>query len=211
MFGPAAAQRVPLFAPPGLTWNDGAMSSPDTIESQDVMPAEPSLAIQPEAAPYPLHVEGLRGVDPLLTRARWIAQIPGHIMVLALLAGAITLWAVLGWWWPTLIAAVFVIMRATTVILTPRRVRALGYLERDEDLVIARGIMFRTINTVPFGRVQSVDISQGPVERRYGLARLTVSTAGSAAAGSLHGLPKAEAERLRVLLTERGIDLMAAL
>ncbi len=87
-----------------------------------------------------------------------------------------------------------------------------GYLDGEEELVIASGgILFRSIVTVPYGRIQSVTIDEGPIQRRYGLASLTLSTASDTGTESLSGLPREEAERLRELLTERGIERMAAL
>lgn len=50
----------------------------------------------------------------------------------------------------------------------------------DEDgLEIARGVWWRSITHVPRSRVQHTDVSQGPLERRYGLGTLVVHTAGT--------------------------------
>src|SRR5699024_5771881 len=78
-------------------------------------------------------------------------------------------------------------------------------------LTIASGILFREVSTIPYGRIQSAKIDEGPVDRRYGLAKLTMSTAAAGCTVTLPGLPKEEAERLRRLVTERGIEKMAAL
>ena len=67
------------------------------------------------------------------------------------------------------------------------------------------------MKTIPYGRVQSVKIDEGPVDRKYGLAKLSASTAGEGGPVLLPGLPRDEAERLRTLLAERGIEIMAAL
>jgi membrane protein YdbS with pleckstrin-like domain len=65
-------------------------------------------------------------------------------------------------------------------------------------LVIHRGVLWRRQVTVPRSRVQHTDVSQGPLQRRYGLATLTVHTAGSEDASvELSGLAHAEALRLR--------------
>ncbi|GAA1320988.1 PH domain-containing protein [Brachybacterium rhamnosum] len=158
-----------------------------------------------------LGVDGLRPVSPSLVPARYLAAIPGYVIALALAVGAVVLAAVTSWWWIAAVAVVPLAVIVQSLLLTPRRVRAIGYLDGEQELVIARGIMFRTISTVPYGRVQSVTIGEGPIERRYGLATLELTTGASDEAPSLPGLPRDEAERLRALLAERGVDRMAAL
>ena len=51
-------------------------------------------------------------------------------------------------------------------------------LDRD-GLQIARGVYWRSVTLVPRTRVQHTDVSQGPIERRYGLGTLIVYTAGT--------------------------------
>jgi membrane protein YdbS with pleckstrin-like domain len=53
------------------------------------------------------------------------------------------------------------------------------YLVDDERIEIRRGVYFRVVITVPRTRVQHTDVSQGPVERRFGLGTLVVYTAGT--------------------------------
>jgi membrane protein YdbS with pleckstrin-like domain len=48
-----------------------------------------------------------------------------------------------------------------------------------DGLQIAHGVLWRTVTHVPRSRVQHTDVSQGPVERRYGLGTLVVYTAGT--------------------------------
>lgn len=155
--------------------------------------------------------EGLRPVSEKLIRARYLAGSIGYALAVAAVAGCAVLWSLLGWWWSIFPALVVVGIALQSLLLTPRRVRALGYLDREEDLVVASGVLFRTVTTVPFGRVQAVEVHEGPIERSLGLATLSVSTASDAADASIPGLPRAEAERLRELLTRRGVELMAAL
>jgi uncharacterized protein len=67
------------------------------------------------------------------------------------------------------------------------------YLVDDQRIEIRRGVYFRVVISVPRSRVQHTDVSQGPVERRYGLGTLVVYTAGTdhamvALSGLEHGL-----------------------
>jgi membrane protein YdbS with pleckstrin-like domain len=98
-----------------------------------------------------------------------------------------------GWMLGVAIAALFVL----TLALTPRRVRSIGYQLRDDDLLFRRGIMFQRFVAVPYGRMQLVDISRGPIARAFGLAELKFVTAAASSGVLIPGLPLAEAEQLR--------------
>ncbi len=78
------------------------------------------------------------------------------------------------------------------------------YLERDDDLLISRGVLWRKLTVVPYGRMQLVEVTSGPLERKFGLARLQLHTAAAATDATVPGLGPAEAERLRDRLTELG-------
>lgn len=75
---------------------------------------------------------------------------------------------------PVLLAAAFLIIRVPL-----RRYQARGYRLAEERLQVVRGVIFRSDTVVPFGRVQHIDVHQGPIERHYGIATLTVHTAGT--------------------------------
>lgn len=79
---------------------------------------------------------------------------------------------------------------------------------REDDLLIGRGVLFRSVTSIPLPRVQHVDLRQGPIEQSLGLARLAIYTAsGSGADGVLPGLALADAEALRDrLVVVRGDD-----
>ncbi|MBN9611865.1 MAG: PH domain-containing protein [Actinobacteria bacterium] len=83
-----------------------------------------------------------------------------------------------------------------------RRVRAIGYVLREDDLLFRRGIMFERVVAVPYGRLQLVDVTRGPLLRVLGLATLKFVTASAATGINLPGLPVAEAEQLRDRLVE---------
>jgi len=52
------------------------------------------------------------------------------------------------------------------------------YLLRDHDLSYRSGLLIKTIVTVPFSRIQHIEIDQGFLSRFFGLASLSVFTAG---------------------------------
>ena len=88
--------------------------------------------------------------------------------------------------------------------LLQRRVGAWGYLEREDDLLIRRGVMVRRLSVVPYGRMQFVDVTAGPVERSFGLATVRLHTAAAATDARIPGLDAAEAARLRDQLASLG-------
>jgi membrane protein YdbS with pleckstrin-like domain len=94
---------------------------------------------------------------------------------------------------PVLLAALYLIIRAPL-----RRYHARGYQMGEDRLRVVRGLIFRSDTVVPFGRVQHIDVHQGPVERLYGLGTLVVHTAGNHNASvSLPGLAHADAMAMR--------------
>ncbi|MFC7465303.1 PH domain-containing protein [Brachybacterium sp. GCM10030252] len=207
--GPGTAPASPAPAAHG----GRAAVSPD-VPAEPAIPAGPASADRPAIPDEPdglLGAGALRPVSEKLIRARYVAGIVGYVIWLLMIAAAIVGTVLTGWWWIAALGVAPLILLLQSLILTPRRVRAIGYLDAEEDLTIAAGVMFRSVQTIPYGRVQSVKIDEGPVDRRYGLAKLTVTTAAGASSVTLPGLPKEEAERLRELLTDRGIENMAAL
>lgn len=101
-------------------------------------------------------------------------------------------------------AAVVVAAAVVAAVTMQRRVRAWGYAEREDDLLVRRGLWFRRLSVVPYGRMQFVDMTAGPFERVFGLATVRMHTAAAASDARIPGLPVPEAERLRDQLTALG-------
>ncbi|NNN32212.1 PH domain-containing protein [Streptomyces sp. S3(2020)] len=78
------------------------------------------------------------------------------------------------------------------------------YAERADDLLISKGVLWREETIVPYGRMQLVEVTSGPVERHFGLSSVQLHTAAAATDATIPGLDPAEAERLRDRLTELG-------
>jgi membrane protein YdbS with pleckstrin-like domain len=84
------------------------------------------------------------------------------------------------------------------------RFRAWRYQERHEDLVVGRGVMVRRLSVVPYGRMQFVEVTAGPVERLFKLSTVKLHTAAAASDARIPGLERDESARLRDRLTELG-------
>ena len=85
------------------------------------------------------------------------------------------------------------------------RYRHIRYRLDDHGVTIRRGVVWRTVTSVPTSRVQHTDVSRGPVERYFDLATLVIHTAGTRDASvALSGLGHREAVALRDRLIEAG-------
>jgi membrane protein YdbS with pleckstrin-like domain len=85
-----------------------------------------------------------------------------------------------------------------------RRLAAWGYAERDDDLLVRRGVMLKRLSVVPYGRMQFVDVTAGPIERAFGLMTVRMHTAAAATDARIPGLLPDDATRLRDQLARLG-------
>ena len=84
------------------------------------------------------------------------------------------------------------------------RYRSWGYAEREDDLIVRRGLMFRRTSVVPYGRMQFIDVTAGPVDRMFGMATVQLHTAAAATDARIPGLLRADADLLRDRLASVG-------
>jgi uncharacterized protein len=104
----------------------------------------------------------------------------GLVPLLVLLAG---LWLVLG---------------------AGRRWRHWGYAFTGGELHVARGWLTRVHTIVPVLRVQHIDVTQGPIERMFGVSQLVLHTAGTDnSMVALPGIARATAEEIRDAIRAR--------
>jgi len=85
-----------------------------------------------------------------------------------------------------------------------RRVMSWGYAERNDDLMVRRGVLIRRLSVIPYGRMQFIDVTAGPVERALGLATLRMHTAAAASDARIPGLASDAAAALRDQLAALG-------
>ena len=99
---------------------------------------------------------------------------------------------------------VVVIAGALSSWFVRNRYRAWRYQERHEDLIVARGVMVQRLSVVPYGRMQFVEVTAGPIERLFKLSTVKLHTAAAASDARIPGLENSESARLRDRLTELG-------
>lgn len=134
-------------------------------------------------------------VSPKYAIADLIANLILDVIVIGVL---IVTFINVGWeWWNIAIVVAVAVVLLVSAALAFRRVRAIGYMLREDDLVFRRGIMFERIIAVPYGRLQLVDVTRGPLLRALGLATLKFITAAPSTGVQLPGLNVEDAEELR--------------
>ena len=93
----------------------------------------------------------------------------------------------LAWWWP------------------PISYRHLRFGVDETGIAIESGVLWRSRVALPRVRIQHTDVSQGPLERRYGIGTLKMYTAGSRHTKiELPGLRHEDAIALRDALLAEG-------
>jgi len=103
-----------------------------------------------------------------------------------------------------LVAGLALVLPGAVVLLmalfwAPRRYRLTGYCLRQYDLHLRTGALWRCTTSVTLNRIQHLEVSQGPLERLLGIARLLVYTAGGSGQDlAIPGLAKARADQLRL-------------
>ena len=147
-------------------------------------------------------------VSPRLATVRRIGLLVLWVPLGALLV--VLLWLVDAWL-GALAAVVALLGLAWAWAVVGRTVRSWGYAERADDLLVTRGVLRRQLVVVPYGRMQFVDVTAGPLDRRFGLATVQLHTAAAATDASIPGLVPTEAARLRDRLAARGEATAAGL
>lgn len=139
--------------------------------------------------------EPLTRLDPAF---RTMLRVKGVLVLLPLLvAGVVLVFAQdVPLWVPGI--GLLVLALLLVLYLPLRRWQARGYHMGADRLRVVRGVMFHADTVVPFSRVQHLDVEQGPMERLFGIARLTLHTAGTHNASvNLPGLAHHDAVAMR--------------
>jgi membrane protein YdbS with pleckstrin-like domain len=152
----------------------------------------------------------MESLEPLAPAARWLFHLQALARLVLFWLPAVTFGVVLGaLFWDAVPSIVlggsFLFVQFVLALWWPYLTwQRWGWALSDEELVIARGVLFRSLTAIPVGRVQHVDVRQGPIEQALGLARVIVHTAsGLGGDGIVPGLEAADAEALRDRLVAR--------
>ncbi|MCF0096076.1 hypothetical protein B0E54_04940 [Micromonospora sp. MH99] len=200
---------LPPSALPPSGGHDAGPLPPD-LPSPGLLPPGPDSLTHPgpqssgrgPLEPWPDSVQW----QPISTNLIWVELIRLAVVVAIGLAVTAIGWALSGHWLFGLALALVVVLGAWRATAIVRAVRAWGYAERDDDLLVRHGLLVRRLSIVPYSRMQFVDVSAGPLERAFDLATVQLHTAAAASDARVPGLRPAEASRLRDRLTALGED-----
>ena len=219
-FAPPAAPSEEFAAPAAATRREHAAAVADAVpvaDSVDAAAAPPAAAAPeprgadpvvdlPEPGTFSRLVEPRNdarltiepGVWHQVSRKYVVEQlIVSGVLLLIVVAAMLVVALPLGQAWAWIPGGILSVIMLWSMAITSRQSRAIGYRLREDDLVFRRGILWQRIVAVPYGRMQLVDISHGPLDRGFGLAQLKLVTAAAATGVTIPGLPQATAEALR--------------
>lgn len=157
----------------------------------------------------PFTAPGWVPVSPRLATARRIVLALEYLLILA--GGVALALSPVSRGWLIAYCVVAVIAFAWAWWLIGRRVRSFGYVERADDLLVVSGILIRRLVIVPYGRMQMVDVTAGPIDRWLGISTVQLHTAAATTDATIPGLVPAEATALRDRLAARGEQRNAGL
>ncbi len=141
-------------------------------------------------------------------------QVQHALIALAPLAGAtvftVLLYALLI---PTLFLWTLAVGFAIVFVSWPRiSVPRRGYVVRDKDIVFRSGVIWRSVTAIPYNRIQHVETSNTPLDRKFGVATLQLFTAGGSGGDlKIDGLGAEVAEQLRIYILDKvGVSIETA-
>ncbi len=120
-------------------------------------------------------------LDPrFIPLRREVGRIATGVLSVALLVGSFVLLTPRRWGWCLALWAVGTCALGWFFHHWPEvEYRHTSYRIDDEGIEIRAGVYWRAVTNVPRSRVQHTDVVQGPIERRHGLGRLVIFTAGT--------------------------------
>jgi hypothetical protein len=78
------------------------------------------------------------------------------------------------------------------------------YALREKDISYKSGLLVRQITTVPFSRIQHVETDEKPISRIFGLASLSIYTAGDSSDDLvIKGITKKKALKIKEFITTK--------
>ena len=138
-------------------------------------------------------------ISPKYVRVQFIST---GSFLLIVVAATLVLTLFLHQTWAWIPGGILTVILVWTLAILPRQARSIGYQLREDDLVFRRGILWQRFVAVPYGRMQLVDITHGPLDRGFGIAQLKFVTAAATTGVVIPGLEQQTAETLRDHLVE---------
>lgn len=110
-----------------------------------------------------------------------------------------------------LIPAFMLLLAGLISRLVIKKAQLKGVALREHDMAYRSGLYWQKTVMLAFNRVQHVEVSSGPLQRKYGLASLKFFTAGGSSVDlKVDGLSRERAEQIRAYILARSGDLELA-
>lgn len=144
-------------------------------------------------------------LDPAYKKVSiYISAIIFVIILLAYLIVGIFVEVLFQFPWLLLFGVAWSVLTGFFILLAAKGYEYEGYAVREKDILYQSGIFFRSTLIIPFNRVQHCEIEHGPVDRMFGLAELSLFTAGGSSSDlSIPGLAQDKASALKNFITNR--------
>ncbi|WP_169583142.1 MULTISPECIES: PH domain-containing protein [Microbacterium] len=180
------------------------MTNSPEATTPDSSPA--STATEPAGAAFERLAEPRSENRLILETGVWHQISPKYVRVqlistgsflLIVVAATLVLTLLMDQMWAWIPGGIMTVVLVWTLAILPRQARSIGYQLRTDDLVFRRGILWQRFVAVPYGRMQLVDITHGPLDRGFGIAQLKFVTAAATTGVVIPGLEQTTAETLR--------------
>ncbi len=102
------------------------------------------------------------------------------------------------------VEAILAAAAAVNLLILPKAFAHKGFAVREHDITYRSGIVFPSVTTVPFCKIQQVSLRQNPVSRLFGLYAVDIVNGAQMQAETvIPGLTREKAEEMKSLLIER--------
>lgn len=148
-------------------------------------------------------VEELR-FDPVSRKYRAVQMVLAAIAYM-LLGGVATLLLLADSpWWCVAAEALIAISLVANLMILRKAYQFKGYALREHDITYRSGVIFPTVTTIPFARIQQVSISQNPVSKYYGLCSVDITNGAQGLSSvTIPGLSVEKAESIKNAVTRQ--------
>lgn len=153
----------------------------------------------------PIEDETFNELEPKLMKLKHLTT----IILIVLIAGAMTLLLIFGdedipKLVMTLVPSFFILLLIWRTFLVIKGFPKKGYLLREKDISYRKGLFFYKLTTVPFNRIQHVEVSQNFIEKTFALASMKIFTAGGSVSDvSIPGLIPEKAHEIEAFLLKK--------
>ncbi len=142
--------------------------------------------------------------EPLENNYRRVLLYSNLIFFGIFLIGSLIVYFTADTWFLIFVPIGILLIAIISVALINVSFRRKGLAVRQKDIIYKSGLIFRKITTVPFNRIQHVEINQGPIEKRFDLSKIEIYTAGGAASDlKIPGLKYENAQKLRTFIIQK--------